>query len=47
MKQNLDNDQKFNQRLAEYYQRAIDGINRTIDENATLIVDENGNHTGY
>lgn len=47
MKQNLDNDQKFNQRLAEYYQRAIDGINRTIDENAALIVDENGNHTGY
>lgn len=47
MKQNLDDDQKFNQRLAEYYQRAIDGINRTIDENATLIVDENGNHTGY
>lgn len=47
MKQNLDNDQKFNQRLAEYYQRAIDGINRTIDENAALIFDENGNHTGY
>ncbi len=47
MKQNLANDQKFNQRIADYYQRAIDQINRTIDENANLIVDEKGNHTGY
>lgn len=47
MKQNLANDQQFNQKIADYYQRAIDQINRTIDENANLIVDEKGNHTGY
>lgn len=47
MKQNLANDQQFNQKIADYYQRAIDQINRTIDANANLIVDSKGNHTGY
>lgn len=47
MKQNLANDQQFNQKIADYYQRAIDQINRTIDTNANLIVDSKGNHTGY
>lgn len=47
MKQNLANDAQFNKKIADYYQRAVDQINRTIDENAVLIVDKNGNHTGY
>ena len=47
MKQNLANDAQFNKKIADYYQRAVDQINRTIDENAALIVDKNGNHTGY
>lgn len=47
MKQNLANDAQFNKKIANYYQRAVDQINRTIDENAALIVDRNGNHTGY
>lgn len=45
--QNLANDEQFNQRLAGYYQRAVDEINKTIDANANLIVDENGQQTGY
>lgn len=47
MKQTLDNDAKFNRQIDNYYQRTIDEINRTIDENAALIVDKDGNHTGY
>lgn len=47
MKQNLANDAQFNKGIAKYYERAIDEINRTIDENAALIVDKNGVHTGY
>ncbi|WP_288638840.1 minor capsid protein [uncultured Lentilactobacillus sp.] len=47
MKQNLANDAQFNKKIADYYQRAVDQINRTINENAALIVDKDGNHTGY
>ena len=47
MQQNLNNDAKFNRQIANYYQRAIDEINRTIDENVALIVDKDGNHTDY
>lgn len=47
MKQNLANDAQFNKKIADYYQRAVDQINRTIDENAALIVDKDGTHTGY
>lgn len=47
MKQNLANDEQFNARILQYYQKAVDDINKTIDANAALIVDEHGNQTGY
>lgn len=43
MAQNLANDQQTNARIQQYYQRAIDNINKDIDAELARIVDENGN----
>lgn len=43
MAQNLANDQQTNARLQQYYQRAVDNINKDIDAELARIVDDNGN----
>ncbi|MCD7086244.1 ADP-ribosyltransferase [Limosilactobacillus fastidiosus] len=43
MARNLANDEQFNTKLQQYYQRAVDNINKDIDTEMAKIVDENGN----
>ena len=43
MARNLANDEQFNTKLQQYYQRAVDNINKDIDTELAKIVDENGN----
>lgn len=43
MARNLASDEQFNTKLQQYYQRAVDNINKEIDIELAKIVDESGN----
>lgn len=47
IKQNLANDEDFAKQIQRYYDQVIAEINKTIDMNANLIVDDDGHPTGY